>query len=473
MTDHLISPKTIDKHTWKAELENSSSRFHIVGAWVAIIFDPIFGITDYLNIEEWAHLLAIRFGISAITLSVLLMRKRFQIPSYIIVFVPFLLISLQNAYTFSLIELDDFTGHSLNYIALFIGAGMFILWHWHYSAFMVGLSIIATAVFMSINHRISLSEAMVNGGLLLLVVSLFMILLIQTRYSLTVKTIKAQLALEQSNQALAEQKEVTESKNRNIMDSIRYANRIQTATLPSPESLGELLDDGFVLFKPRDVVSGDFYWLWHQGPQVLIAAMDCTGHGVPGAFMSMKGDALLNQIVNVEGITQPDKILNLMHHYIRQSLRQKERHNNDGMDGTICLIDLEKRTLTFAGAKNPLFFVQNGEGRLIKGDKMPIGGVQRELEALLTTDLTRLFTPHTIDISVPTCFYMFSDGYQDQFGGPKKRKFLGKNLQELLLTLHQQPMAEQKRRLDETIENWRAAGNERQIDDILVIGGRV
>ena len=202
----LISQVAVE--SWKAELEKTSSTYHFIAAWVAIIFDPVFAFTDYINIpESWKQLLFIRLGISAIVITMLLLRKKFQLPSYFIVAVTFLLISLQNAYTYSLIGNEDIIGHNLNYIALMIGASMFLLWELKYSVIMIFISIVATTFFLSTNQGLHLDQFLVEGGVLLLVVAIFMTVLIRTRYDLTVKEIKARLALQESNEEIQAQNE--------------------------------------------------------------------------------------------------------------------------------------------------------------------------------------------------------------------------------------------------------------------------
>jgi signal transduction histidine kinase len=202
----LISQITVE--SWKAELEKTSSNYHFIAAWVAIIFDPVFAFTDYINIpESWRQLLFVRLGISVIVLSLLIFRKKLHLPSYFIVAVAFLLISLQNSYTYSLIGNEDIIGHNLNYIALLIGASMFLLWELKYSIVMVLSSIVATAFFLNANAGLDLDQFVVQGGVLLLVVAIFMIVLIRARYELTVKEIKARLALQESNDEIQAQNE--------------------------------------------------------------------------------------------------------------------------------------------------------------------------------------------------------------------------------------------------------------------------
>jgi signal transduction histidine kinase len=207
----------VSDESWKAELEKTSLTYHLIAAWVAIIFDPVFAFTDYINIpENWKQLLLIRLGISAIVLALVVARKKFHLPSYFIVAVTFLMISLQNAYTYSLIGNEDIIGHNLNYIALLIGASMFLLWKLKYSVLMIIISTVATAFFLNENTKLDFDQFLVKGGVLLLVVGIFMIVLIRTRYNLTVKEIKARLALQLSNEEIQAQNEEIVSQGEEI-----------------------------------------------------------------------------------------------------------------------------------------------------------------------------------------------------------------------------------------------------------------
>ncbi len=257
--------------------------------------------------------------------------------------------------------------------------------------------------------------------------------------------------------------EISEQK-REITDSIIYAKRIQTAALPVNKIAHELLPEHFVLFKPKDIVSGDFYWLGRKDNKTIIVAADCTGHGVPGAFMSMLGISFLNKIVNEKGITSPDEILNRLRNNVMLALHQTgaENESKDGMDITVCTILHDEMKLQFAGANNPLYLMrQNNEIEVIRGDKMPAAFY----------DLMHPFALHEIEITKNDIFYIFSDGYADQFGGPKEKKFMYKPFRRLLTEISKKPMEEQKKILDENIENWR--GEIEQVDDIVVFGVRV
>ncbi len=261
---------------------------------------------------------------------------------------------------------------------------------------------------------------------------------------------------------LNQQKDEIEQKNEDITASINYAQRIQSAALPDLEEMYRVFDELFVFFRPRDIVSGDFYWFGQQGEKVLLTAVDCTGHGVPGAFMSMIAINLLNQIVNEQGMTAPDQILTQLHLRIQQALRQGQTANRDGMDMSLICWDRGQHSLHFAGAKNPLIYFQDGELHHIGGDRISIGGQGKDLH----------FAGHTIALNEnPLTFYLFSDGYADQFGGPKGRKRMLKGLKALLQELHTLPLATQHQRLEQDFEGWR--GDMFQIDDVLLIGGRI
>ena len=259
-----------------------------------------------------------------------------------------------------------------------------------------------------------------------------------------------------------EAKRIIEEQHLNIKSSINYAQRIQGALLPQKSDGGDFIDNNtFILFKPRDVVSGDFYWYkkLNDRGDIAIAAVDCTGHGIPGAFMSMIGLNALNNIVS-RGIHTVNKILDLLHMQIRTTLKQQETGNNDGMDMALCIIRPTENTIEYAGAKNPLVYMQNGETIKVKADAHPIGGGKYSKD--------KPYTKHEIEITTDTMVYLFSDGFQDQFGGPDNMKFMTKNFRELLHTIHQLPLDKQKAKLDQTLEDWK--GDKPQTDDILVIG---
>jgi len=264
-----------------------------------------------------------------------------------------------------------------------------------------------------------------------------------------------------------EQRDLVEMHRKEIEDSIIYAKRIQTAALPENKLLNILLEDFFIFFKPRDIVSGDFYWASQNNNKIIAVAADCTGHGVPGAFMSMLGISFLHKIVNEKNITDADKILNRLRANVINSLKQTvEGESKDGMDVALCVIDRETKTIEYAGANNPLYIIHGEELTEYKAQKMPIA-IYEDMKP---------FEKQTIDYQEGDIIYMFSDGYADQFGGPKSKKFRYSNLQKLLIKISTEPMQKQKEILTETMERWMSYPdsytNEKQfqIDDIIVFG---
>jgi serine phosphatase RsbU (regulator of sigma subunit) len=249
-----------------------------------------------------------------------------------------------------------------------------------------------------------------------------------------------------------------------ITDSINYAKRIQTVMLPSKEFVDELIPENMVLLRPRDIVSGDFYWYKQIKNFIIFAAADCTGHGVPGAFMSMLGMSFLNDIVSKSRFDKPNEILNTLRKRIKKSLNQTGKSNEaaDGMDISICVYDTEYNIMQFAGAYNSLYLIRDNELQVYKADRQPVAIYIQEKD----------FTNHEFKVQKGDCIYLFSDGYKDQFGGDSGQKFKSKRFNQLLLDIHQKPMPEQREILDKTIVEWMDNKYD-QIDDILVLGVRI
>jgi len=297
------------------------------------------------------------------------------------------------------------------------------------------------------------------------------------------------IQIEQAREKLQEAFGKIEEQNFRITQSISYAREIQRALFPPIETLSNFLPESFIFFRPVDMVSGDFYWFkeasidtqtnknpdeiheetplsapensWvpFQSDKFIITAVDCTGHGVPGAFMSMIGYNLLDSITE-NGTTHPDKILSKLHNGVRDALKQDETTNRDGMDISMCVINKHNKTVEFAGANNPVIYVSDGQLEVIKGDRMAIGGSHKRTE--------RIFSPHTITVDKPTTFYILTDGFTDQFGGERGRKYSMKALTELLKTIHEKDMKEQCNIIEREFERWKGDGE--QIDDVLIMG---
>lgn len=278
--------------------------------------------------------------------------------------------------------------------------------------------------------------------------------------------IYAAIALDnaQTYATLQRQHHEIQHNSQKVNASIKYAKRIQTALLPNRAHIDTLLPDSFVFFKPRDIVSGDFFWFAELRGKLFVAAVDCTGHGVPGAFMSVIGNSLLNEVVNVRGIEDPSEVLDYLHAHVASRLNQHDNEVRDGMDISLCVIDRTNKQLQYAGAKSPLIRICGGELQEIKGDRLAIGGLPPKQQQ-------GSYTTHTFSLQEDATYYIFSDGYQDQFGGPEGRKFLYKRFKELLLEISPLPMEQQRKQLRRKLNDWMQK-EPMQTDDILVIGFR-
>jgi serine phosphatase RsbU (regulator of sigma subunit) len=253
--------------------------------------------------------------------------------------------------------------------------------------------------------------------------------------------------------------------NHSLTQSIAYAKRIQTAALPNLNEISYAFRESFVFFQPRDVVSGDFYWFNQSSETIFFAVVDCTGHGVPGAFMSMIGINLLNEITS-HGIKSPDEILRLMHLGISAALRQNETDNRDGMEAALTAYNKAGKTLLFAGARRPLLMIRNNELLEIDGDQYPIGGQYiQKAENIVSFNL------HEIPVETNDIFFMCSDGFQDQFGGANNKKFMYKNLKKLLFENASLPLADLGFLLQQSFNNWK--NDNSQTDDVLVTGFKI
>lgn len=262
------------------------------------------------------------------------------------------------------------------------------------------------------------------------------------------------------NHELLRQKEITENKNRAITSSLRYAKNMQNAIMPNPHIMQSLFADSFYLLKPLKIVSGDFFWTTKINGLVFMAVVDCTGHGVPGALMSVIGNNLLKEAVKLLKISDPAEILKFLHKGIGAALNQEETANHDGMEIGLCIIDEEKGEAYYSGAKISLIYIKNGEIHLLKGDNQYIGG--------LFNSSRKKFTVHTILLDVPTKFYMFTDGMKDQFGGPQGKKFMLRRVLQTLKHVQQLPMPMQKTYIAEILDEWMK--DEEQLDDITIVG---
>lgn len=461
--------KTKAIHTdWKTELKGTVKKYHVITCWVAVIFNMLFFVTDYLNLYDyWKEFLTFRTAVSLVCLFTVLFYKKLKIPIELVGVIPVLLISIQNAYMWSVMDAEHLQKHTLAYMALFIGSGMFVFYHVYYSIFIVAANLVANIIFLHYNSPLTADEILLNGGLLVGSVAIFSILLIRMRYSLTKKEIIARFALQKSKMEL-------EEKNNEIVDSINYAKRIQDALIPPKSVLQKILPNSFVLFKPKDIVSGDFYWATDlntttntekdKDKLVLFSVADCTGHGVPGAFMSIIGLKIFNQSVQQKNVNSPAEALDYLHTEVYNAVNKHTEGDEvirDGMDAALCAINFNTNILHFAGANNPLYIIRNKELTEIKADKKAIGSYLTDSK----------YTNHEFQLQKNDMIYIFTDGYADQFGGPKGKKFKYSQFKEILVEISEMEIEVQNQKLNKTFENWR--GELEQLDDVCIIGVRI
>jgi len=271
------------------------------------------------------------------------------------------------------------------------------------------------------------------------------------------------IKLQNQNVRLKEQQKIINEQNQSFEASITYARHIQDSMFTKEQEIKQYLPECFILHKPKDIIGGDLYWFRKIKGKYFFAAIDCTGHGVPGAVLSMIANDLLNEIVTEFKIYSPDLVLNKLHLLFRQTLHQDKNGNMDGLDIALCCFDKKARRIEYAGAKNPLIYIQNKQIQIIKGDRISIGGYNGFNSPG--------FTKHILTVNEPSVFYIFTDGFQDQFGYDDKGKFKSHRFRKLLLKIHELPYIRQKLELDRTFESWRST--EPQTDDVLVIGFKV
>ncbi|NJK95004.1 MAG: SpoIIE family protein phosphatase [Bacteroidales bacterium] len=261
---------------------------------------------------------------------------------------------------------------------------------------------------------------------------------------------------------MLKQKEELSIKNKNITDSINYAKRIQEALMPSEKQIKKAFPTSFVLLKPKDIVSGDFFWISERNDKVFVAAIDCTGHGVPGAFMSIIGYELFRKITNNQSIDNASQMLTHLNQEFESIFKDVENFTlRDGMDIAFVVIDKKNHKLEFSGAINPMYLIRNNKILEVRGSRFSIGIEEDE-------EREQAFENNIMDLEPNDIFYLFSDGYADQFGGPEGKKFKYRRFRHLLLTIHKFPMDEQLQLLEERLDSWK--GDLEQVDDILIIG---
>jgi serine phosphatase RsbU (regulator of sigma subunit) len=295
----------------------------------------------------------------------------------------------------------------------------------------------------------------------LIVLLILILAIIQSLRLLSIR--RALTEKEMALHSIEKHKSELENRAKDINDSLNYAQRIQEALLPSEDYFRKYFRESFIYFKPKDIVSGDFYWIGEKGDKVFIAAADCTGHGVPGALMSIIGIEIIEKTINVDNIEKPSEILSVLNRELEKTFSREKNIGTiirDGMDIGLCVIDRQLNKLEYAGAFFPLYLIRDNTLMEMKDDKLIIGMNPAGIP----------YTNHEIDLKKGDMFYIFSDGYPDQFGGSANKKFMYRRFRYLLMTIHDFPVADQKAILEDNMRTW-MNGNI-QVDDIMVIGFR-
>jgi len=469
--EDIIIPESVVK----TEFYRTTEKVQVITCWIGIVLNIVWFIGDYFSIPDyWIPFLYFRIAVSAISLFFLVFKNQFKLSIYTCLFILVLGISVQNAYMWSVMDIPHLQKHAFAYMVLFIGTGMLVLWEFKLSLILLAVTIASNVFFYKVNSPLTIDEFITNGALLVVTVLIFCVFLIRNRYILTYKEIKSRLELEKSKAMIELQKEEVDEKNQEIISSLRYAKRLQEALLPPKNLLENFFKDNyFIIYHPRDIVCGDFYWARKikttptSGPSkdfLLMAVADCTGHGVPGAFMSLLGSNFLHQSAVEKGVNTPAEALDFLNQKIITTLNHGygEEKIRDGMDISLIAFDLETKQLAYAGANNPVYVVRNNTIETLKANKQAIGNMN---------EIALPYTNLVSQLQSGDCIYLFTDGYADQFGGPKGKKLMRKQFEEILRTNSNKSMLEQKLALETAYANWK--GDLEQVDDVCVVGIRV
>ncbi len=441
------------------ELSKLTQANHDLVIRVVSVLNILFAVSDYLTAPQfWVSFLVIRLIITSIFFSVYYFQGQLSIHPKWTLYIAYLGCIIENSYMYNVLDAPTLQKFTFAFITTFIGAGLFAIWNLRLSILAVIFSVLLNSVLFIFLSPLTLEEFLSNGAFLTLMVAICSIIPIHTRMSALVKEITYRFQLAAANHVIAD-------KNKSIVDSIEYAKRIQDAMLPNEKDWNSLQQDYFVFYQPKDIVSGDFYWLNLQekgnGSILNVAVGDCTGHGVPGALMSILGMSSIQEIYAQDDAYLPNQILNQLRKKITLNLKQTGEfgEQKDGMDLGLIHYFTKERKLEFAGANTAAWVVRGHEIIVLKGDRMPIG-IQYGPE--------QPFTLQSLPLREGDWIYLFTDGFVDQLGGEFGKKYLSKNFKTFLLSIHHLPSQEQKKRIEEEFQRWKKEND--QMDDVLVFG---
>lgn len=446
---------------WIEEKNKQAITYNGIGLWIALLAYPVWGLLDhFLASDEQYHLFLNQRIICAIIMfGFAITHLKWKFNTDWLAYPVVLTIGTDIAYKCNVVNHEILTPYMIQYCTLFVCSGMLHIWSIKNSLIVV---VFTLAVFIGFREHYQLHsypDILSNGGLIILTVLIVYVFLINTRLILMKKAFVARYKLNLTLNELQDKNQIIEKKNVQIVDSINYGKRIQHAFLPEPHTLQKAFNDHLIFYRPKNVVSGDFYWFAETESRYYFATADCTGHGVPGAFMSIIGATLLNQLVHEKKLINPNDILTHLRNELRVVLKQESNDVRDGMELGIISIEKDKSKLYYSGARIGLFMVVNGEIHDIIPDKQPIGGLDYKG--------FNNYTLHEIEVQKGTALFMTSDGYPDQFNDENKK--MGKSkTKELFKKLAQLTPNEAAKHIEKSFDQWR--GTQDQIDDVLVSG---
>jgi serine phosphatase RsbU (regulator of sigma subunit) len=446
---------------WDEEKTKQAISYNRIGLWIALILYPVWSLLDYfLAPHSQYHLfLNLRFLCAGIMLVFAVLHLKWKFNPDWLAYPVVLTIGTDIAYKCNVVSHEILTPYMIQYCTLFVCSGMLHIWRTRNSLLVVAITLTSFIAFREMFQKHTYPEVLSNGGLIIITVFIVYVFLIKTRVMLMKKAFTARYRLSIALDEVKDKNTIIEKKNLQIVDSINYGKRIQHAFLPETKELQCAFGEHLLMYRPKNVVSGDFYWFAETEQKKYFAVVDCTGHGVPGAFMSIIGASLLNQLVREKKLTEPNDILDHMREHLRVLLKQDSNDVRDGMEIGLISIDKTSKALHYAGARIMLFIVNNNEIQDIEPDKQPIGGIDYK-------GFTK-YTNHIITLQEKSVLFMTSDGYPDQFNDENK-KYGKKKTKELFLEIAKKNPKDGCHFINTTFDEWR--GRQDQIDDVLVAG---
>jgi serine phosphatase RsbU (regulator of sigma subunit) len=444
---------------WEEEVKRLAAKSVVTICLMAASVNPFFAFFEYSCCpERFSYFLVLHLAFSSFMLLCAWLQKKLPLPSQSLSYIVAVAVGVCFAYMAATTGIQNVHNY-LNAVSMItLVGGVLYFGRVLLLAFICFSNVVIAFLFLYFMRPEPLGEIpdLWNSFFFCIIIAMFSIAGMNLRYQLTQKNFINALKVKKS---LA----VIEEKNKDILDSITYARRIQQAILIPEAEIKNHFSDVFILFKPKDIVSGDFYWFAESGENKVLAVADCTGHGVPGGFMSMLGFEILNQTLLQDEVKTTAEALKALDEKITETLNRNDRSYRDGMDMVLCAFSRSSGRLQFSCANRPLIMVRKGEVKDFSSDKYPIGGG--------IDNVDKKFRNQEMETEKGDMIYLFTDGYADQFGGPKGKKFMYRQLLKTFQDLHDKPLDEQRKMFEEIFTKWK--GGLEQVDDVLLIGIKI